>query len=119
MVSAMSGKQVTYTRRFFGDFLLEGLLAVLTLGIGWLIWFAIVAPKGQTPAKQLLSVYIHDFDTGQRASAGKVWLREIVWKIVAPFVISIVGAVVLNLDFEDGENLGNLFYLAGALFVFS
>ncbi|MDQ6697220.1 MAG: hypothetical protein M3Z46_07150, partial [Actinomycetota bacterium] len=32
----------------FGGYLLEGLLLVVTLGLGWLIWSLIVWNKGQT-----------------------------------------------------------------------
>ena len=35
-------------------YLVEGLLATITLGIGWLIWAAMTAGSGQTPAKRVL-----------------------------------------------------------------
>ena len=63
-------------RRLSGA-VLEGLLLTVTLGIGWLIWLAIVAPRSQTPAKQLLDMYILKGD-GTPASATRVWVREIV-----------------------------------------
>jgi hypothetical protein len=120
---AIGGEEVTYTRRFFGDNWLESLLQIVTLGIGWLIWLAIVAPKGQTPAKQILNVYIHDFKTGQRATAGKVWLRDVVWKAGPPFAIAFgVGFAVavgwLSDDAEQLSNLGGLYVLVGALWIF-
>jgi hypothetical protein len=37
-----------------GAHLLEAVLAVLTLGLGWLIWSFIVWSKGTTPAHQIL-----------------------------------------------------------------
>src|SRR6476661_4276701 len=40
--------------RRLGGYLLEGLLILLTLLIGWLVWSIIVWGRGQTPAKQLL-----------------------------------------------------------------
>ena len=66
--SLYGGEEATFTRRFFGDNMLEGVLQVCTLFIGWLIWLAIVAPKGQTPAKQLLNIRIHDYRSGEIAS---------------------------------------------------
>ncbi|MFM8380711.1 MAG: hypothetical protein ACKOA6_01785, partial [Actinomycetota bacterium] len=39
-------------------YLLEAVLQTVTLGIGWLIWAAIVAGNGQTPAKQLLRMRV-------------------------------------------------------------
>jgi uncharacterized RDD family membrane protein YckC len=115
--SRTTGKEVTYTRRFFGDDWLEGLLQVFTLGIGWLIWFAIVAPRGQTPAKQLLSVYIYDYQTGVIASAGRVWMREIVAKYGLGFVATV--AWVLLMGSIEGGQLGfSAYFLVGGVFVF-
>ena len=81
------GKRVTFTRRFFGDSMLESVLQIVTLFIGWLIWFAIVAPGGQTPAKQLLNVYIIDHKSGRLASTRQVWMREIGDKYVAVLLL--------------------------------
>ena len=69
--------------RRLGGFALDVLffvvLAILTLTIGWWIWFAIVARNGQSPGKQLLGMYIMCED-GSRAGGGYTWLREIVVK---------------------------------------
>lgn len=51
--SSYPGLPAPRWKRLVG-FLLDGVLAALTLGIGWWIWFFIVAGRGQTPAKQLL-----------------------------------------------------------------
>ena len=61
------------------DFLFFVLLSILTLTIGWWIWFAIVARNGQSPGKQLLGMYNMRED-GSRAGGGYTWLREIVVK---------------------------------------
>ena len=37
--------------RRLGGYLLEYVLAIVTLGIGWIVWFIVVAPRGQTLAK--------------------------------------------------------------------
>jgi uncharacterized RDD family membrane protein YckC len=71
---------VTFTRRFFGDILLEGLLVLVTLVIGWYIWLFFTAKTAQTPAKRLLNVYILDANTEQPVSAGRVWAREFLVK---------------------------------------
>ena len=67
--------------RRLGGALLEGVLFVVTLGVGWLIWLYIASQKSQTPAKQLLGMYILRRD-GTPATVGRVWLREIVFEIV-------------------------------------
>ncbi len=44
--------------RRLGAFLLESLLSILTLYIGYAIWLLIVANKGKTPGKQILGLTI-------------------------------------------------------------
>lgn len=84
-------------RRLAGN-LLEGVLLLVTLGVGWLIWLAIVAPRSQTPAKALLGMYILN-DDETPASAARVWLREIVIKLIIFGVIGwVTGGIVTLLD---------------------
>ena len=82
-------------RRLSGA-LLDWLIMVLTLYLGWLIWFAIVAPRGQTPGKQMLGMYVMRED-GSRAGGGYGWLREIVVKQL--LFASIVSAVSLGIGY--------------------
>jgi uncharacterized RDD family membrane protein YckC len=44
--------------RRLGGYLLDGLLALVTLFIGWLVWSIIVWGRGQSPAKQLLGMRV-------------------------------------------------------------
>lgn len=81
-------RRVTYTRRFFGDVLLEAVLVVVTLVIGWFIWLFFTAKTSQTPAKRLLNVYILDTTTGQPVSAGRVWVREFLVKTLLLNILS-------------------------------
>ena len=76
-------RTATVLRRLGGSALdiLFFVLLLLTLTIGWWIWFAIVAPGGQSPGKQLLGMYIVREDSS-RAGGGYTWLREIVVKWV-------------------------------------
>ena len=62
----------------FGGALLTGVLIVVTLGIGYLIWAAIAYGKGQTPAKQILKMYVIDTETGLPATWGKMFVRNVV-----------------------------------------
>jgi uncharacterized RDD family membrane protein YckC len=103
------------TDRRFGAYLLEGVLITITLGIGWLLWLYLVAPRGQTPAKQLLGIRIISHETGYIASAGKVWLREIVAK---DFVIPIALSTVLYIVGGNGASLlSNLYFVVGGLMI--
>ena len=55
-------------------YLLESVLAVLTLGIGYLIWLVIVMARGQTPGKQLMGIHVVRLD-GSTASWGLMFGR--------------------------------------------
>ena len=59
--------------------MLAFLFVAVTLGLGWLIWFARTARNGQTPGKQLVGMYIMRKD-GSRAGGRYVALRELVVK---------------------------------------
>ena len=58
----------------FLAWLLEGLLAILTLGIGYLLWLVIVMARGQTPGKQLMGIRVVRQD-GSTASWGLMFGR--------------------------------------------
>ena len=68
----------TPARRLGGN-LLDVVILVLTLLIGWLIWFAIVAGRGQTPGKALVSTYVMRAD-GTHAGGWYMVGREILVK---------------------------------------
>jgi uncharacterized RDD family membrane protein YckC len=81
---------VTASRwRRFGAALLDGLLILVTLFLGWVIWFIFTAQDGQTPAKSILKMYYIKSD-GTRAGGGYTWLRDFVIKQI---VGSLLGAV--------------------------
>jgi uncharacterized RDD family membrane protein YckC len=84
-------EKVTFNRRFFGDWLLEGVLFLVTLIIGWYIWLIFTAQTAQTPAKRLLNVYIIDMETGEPLSAGKVWIREV---LIKQILLNVVNAFI-------------------------
>ncbi|PZC49409.1 MAG: putative membrane protein YckC, RDD family [Chloroflexi bacterium] len=63
-------------RRLGGSFL-ESLLFLLTLGVGWLIWFHFTAKTAQTPSKRLLAMYIISQKQAAPSTHGRVWLREL------------------------------------------
>ncbi len=85
--------QTATPARRLGGYLVETALAVVTLGVGWIIWFIIVAPRGQTPAKQLLGMYILRAD-GTRAGSSSVWVREL---LVKGLLFGILAALTLYL----------------------
>ena len=76
----VAGAPVSSAGKRFAAYLLEGILCLFTLFIGWLIWSAFSWSKGTTPAKSLLGMRCVRTDTGQAATWGQMALRELVGK---------------------------------------
>jgi uncharacterized RDD family membrane protein YckC len=81
--------------------LVDHILVVVTLGVGWLIWFAFAAWRGRSPGKQLLGLYVLRSD-GTPAGGAPMWLREIGVKwfgfgLALPAVLGLVGQQELML----------------------
>src|SRR5262245_33647149 len=89
----------TVGRRFAG-YLLEILLIIVTLFIGWAIWSLIVWSRGTTPGKQLLGMRCVYLATSVRAGWGRMALREFVGKFLIMSVISLftfgIGPLILD-----------------------
>ena len=82
-----------------GAFLLECVLCLFTLVIGWLIWSLVVWGRGQTPAKQVLKMVCLNQRTGQPMTWGQMFLREFVIKGIAfGFVNAITFSVFWLVD---------------------
>ena len=112
------GVVVSSPGRRFGAYLLDFVLVIVTLVIGYLIWtLAFTWGRGQTPAKSLLKMRVVNVADGRAATWGKMALRDfllkgilfgligIVWLIAAAFVFSdtrqalwdrMVGTVVVD-----------------------
>jgi uncharacterized paraquat-inducible protein A len=95
----------------FGAAVLESVLAILTLGIGWFIWWLILLGKGLTPARQILGLRIVDAKTMQPAANSQVFLRGFVVYFLAFSALATVLSLVLF-------GAGYLFTLVSALLVF-
>jgi uncharacterized RDD family membrane protein YckC len=71
-----AGTTLTSVGKRLGQFLLDWLLATVTLFIGWIIWSIIIWDQGQTPAMQLLHIRAVKVDTKRTASWGTMFVRE-------------------------------------------
>lgn len=60
-----------------GASLLNALLFILTLGIGWVIWWFIIAPRGQNPGKALVGLRVIRTD-GRSMDTGWMFVRGLV-----------------------------------------
>jgi uncharacterized RDD family membrane protein YckC len=86
----------------FGGYLLETVLMLVTLFVGWLIWSLVVWARGQTPSKQLLGMHCLKLKTGERAGWGAMCMREFVGKMLIMGVLGLftLGIAPLILSFR-------------------
>jgi uncharacterized RDD family membrane protein YckC len=77
----------------FGAFALDILLAVVTCGIGWLIWSIVLWGQATSPAKKMLGLYVVDLQTGAPATMQQMLLRELLGKIVLGWLTGLVGII--------------------------
>lgn len=79
--------------------ILDGLLFIVTCGIGWLIWDVVLWPQATSPAKKMLKLKIVDINTGAPATMQQMLLREVLGKIILGSVTSglttLIGAVLI------------------------
>lgn len=99
------GVQVASPWLRLGAYFLEGILAVCTLGIGWLIWASTIAGSGQTPAKRLLKMRVISTSSRQPVGFGTMlFMRGIVAGFVASLAIMFTLGILLFMPFWDKRN---------------
>jgi uncharacterized RDD family membrane protein YckC len=104
------GTQLASAGRRIGAYFLAIPLAIVTLGIGYIIWGAIVWASGQTPALQVLGMRCWRPETGQVAGWWWMALREIVGRLVEGFlfVITALLSFILMLTSKERRSLHDL-----------
>lgn len=61
----------------FGALLLNGLLSVVTLGLGWVIWAMVTwSSDSANPGQKILGLQIVKKDTGARLTWGELFIRN-------------------------------------------
>lgn len=99
-----TGARLSSIGKRFGAYLLDAVLIVVTLGVGWAVWSLVVWKDGYTPAKQLMRMRAVRLDTGTTASWAQMFLREFVGKgIVGAVVIPITLGILLFMLLWDGK----------------
>ena len=89
------GTELTTAGKRIGTYLLELVLAVVTLGIGYLVWTLIVWARGQTPGKQVMKLRVYHPQNQRAANWGQMFLRQFVGGIVnSLFYIGLIISVV-------------------------
>jgi uncharacterized RDD family membrane protein YckC len=79
--------QLSSPGRRLGAHVLDSLLGIVTLGIGWIIWFLIIAETGRTPGKSLMNMVTVDATTGQPIGFGRMAARELLLKGLGAYII--------------------------------
>lgn len=85
--------------RRLGQALLDAVLVVVTLFVGWAIWSLVIWQHGETPGMQILRMKVVKADTALPATWGTMALREIVGKFIimsVVFGIFVPAALVLD-----------------------
>src|SRR6266511_513888 len=88
-----NGISLASPARRLGGYLMDGLLFVVTLGIGYLVWWVIALCRAQTPGKQVLGMTVLRLETMEHAGWGLMVLRE----VVAKGVIGVLSALTLGI----------------------
>jgi uncharacterized RDD family membrane protein YckC len=80
----------------FGTYLLEIVLAIVTLFIGYLIWLLFAWRDGQTPGKKVMNLKYVDVNTGRVTTWGKSAFRDFV---IRGIVIGFLSSITLYIGF--------------------
>jgi hypothetical protein len=80
--------------------ILESILAVVTLGIGWIIWYLVVVGRGLTPARQVLKLRVVDARTRVPVEPGRAFVRGFfVYSLLFGFVFNSIVAGLFGFPF--------------------
>ena len=112
------GTQLANPGRRIGAFFLAIPLAIITLGIGYLIWGVIVWAKGTTPALQVLGMRCWRPEDNQIATFWWMALRAVVGRILEGLlsIITLLTSFILMLAREDRKTLHDL--IAGTVVLY-
>ena len=112
------GVQIASVGSRIGASLLDSLLLIATLFIGWLIWAAITAGKGQTPAKQLLKIRVVDATTGLPIGFARYFfMRGIIGNFVANIANFFTLYILFFMPLWDKRNQSVTDKISGTLVV--
>jgi uncharacterized RDD family membrane protein YckC len=89
-MSAAPPTQLASAGSRIGAALLDILLMIVTLFIGWLIWSIVLWKQSTSPAKKMLGMTVVDGNTGAPATIKQMVMREVLGKWVVGSVAGIV-----------------------------
>ena len=77
-------------------YLIDLTLFGVTFGVGWLIWFFMVAGRGTTPGHDLMGQRVVSAKTGEPLSIGRMVLRELLCKGI---LATVLGSMTLFINY--------------------
>lgn len=83
--------------------LLDTVLLLLTLGIGWLIWSLFTWRNGQSPAKKILKIQVCDAQSYKPVTWGHMAIYELLFGMAVALICSFINLLTFGL-------LGSLAY---------
>jgi len=112
------GVELASSGRRIGAYFLAIPLAIVTLGIGYVIWGLIVWANGQTPALQVLGMRCWRPDDGRVPGFWWMALREVVGRIAEGILsfITLLISLILMLTRPDRRSLHDL--IAGTVVLY-
>jgi uncharacterized RDD family membrane protein YckC len=113
-----AGTQLASVGRRIGAYFLAIPLAIVTLGIGYLIWGLIVWGNGQTPALQVLGMRCWRPETNQVPGFWIMALREIAGEILENLLglITLITSFVLMVAGQERKSLHD--HIAGTVVLY-
>jgi uncharacterized RDD family membrane protein YckC len=104
------GVQLASAGRRIGAWFLAIPLAIVTLGIGYIIWGAVVWGRGQTPALQVLGMRCWRPDSRSVPGFWRMALREIIGRFVESIlsIITLLISLILFLTRDDRQSIHDL-----------
>jgi uncharacterized RDD family membrane protein YckC len=80
----------------FGTYLLDGVLVVVTLFIGYLIWLLFTWKNGQTPGKSITKLKYVKTSTGRVADWGQSAMRDF---LIRGLLVSVISSITFYIGF--------------------
>lgn len=104
------GVELASVGRRIGAFFLRIPLAIITLGIGYLIWGAVLWTKGTSPALKVLGMKVYRIDTREVPGFWWMALRNIVGTIVESIlsIITLLVSFILFCSTEKRQSLHDM-----------